>query len=117
MIFSALFQYKEIVKSYEIKKFNKIENAYELVASIVFIDDSELFINDYLFLNNKRYYSYHYQNKDKSLIFRYNTAPHHKSMATFPYHKHIPESVIESKVMSINFIFSEINELFVGRKQ
>jgi len=35
----------------------------------------------------KEDYSYHYQKGD-TLIFRYDNAPHHPEILTFPHHKH-----------------------------
>lgn len=34
-------------------------------------------------------YSYHYQDRNSDLIFRYDMAPHHPEIKTFPHHKHI----------------------------
>ena len=34
-------------------------------------------------------YSYHYQDQHGQLIFRYDNAPHHPKIATFPHHKHV----------------------------
>lgn len=34
-------------------------------------------------------YAYHYQDRQASLIFRYDNAPHHPDVATFPHHKHV----------------------------
>jgi hypothetical protein len=36
----------------------------------------------------RRMYSYHYQDADANLIFRYDDTPHHPDLNTFPYHKH-----------------------------
>ncbi len=34
-------------------------------------------------------YSYHYQDKAEKIVFRYDMAPHHKEIKTFPHHKHL----------------------------
>ena len=31
-------------------------------------------------------YSYHYQDRNSDLIFRYDMAPHHQEVKTFPHH-------------------------------
>jgi len=36
----------------------------------------------------RRMYSYHYQDADAALIFRYDDTPHHPSLSNFPHHKH-----------------------------
>jgi len=33
-------------------------------------------------------YSFHWQDKDKNIIKRWDNAPHHKQLKTFPHHKH-----------------------------
>jgi hypothetical protein len=40
-------------------------------------------------LNKSIKYSYHWQSTESKLIVRWDNAPHHFSIATFPYHKHI----------------------------
>lgn len=34
-------------------------------------------------------YAYHYQNSQADLIFRYDNAPHHPQIGTYPHHKHV----------------------------
>ncbi len=34
-------------------------------------------------------YSYHYQDEAGQLLFRYDMAPHHPDVMTFPHHKHL----------------------------
>ena len=36
----------------------------------------------------RRMYSYHYQDAEAALIFRYDDTPHHPSLSNFPHHKH-----------------------------
>ncbi len=43
------------------------------------------------FIVVKTDYTYHYQDSENRLIFRYDNAPHHPEVATFPHHKHILE--------------------------
>ncbi len=41
-------------------------------------------------------YRYHYRDKDNRLVFRYDNAPHHPNISTFPHHQHsgAEESVV-----------------------
>ena len=41
-------------------------------------------------------YAYHYQTKQGTLIFRYDNTEHHRSVSTFPHHKHSPDGAVES---------------------
>lgn len=59
-------------------------------------------------LEVKPKYRYHYMDKDKNLIFRYDNAAHHKEIATFPHHKHTPKGVEESNEPTIKTIMKEI---------
>ncbi len=47
-------------------------------------------------------YRFHYMDKDKNLIYRWDTSPHHKKVHSFPYHLHTKRGVEDSKKM--NFI-------------
>jgi len=60
-------------------------------------------------LPDKIAYSYHYQDKEKVLIFRYDNAEHHPEISSYPHHKHIPKSNIEaSKEMFLAEVLFEI---------
>ena len=57
-------------------------------------------------------YSYHYQDRQGNLLFRYDMAPHHREIPTFPYHKHIHQNiVIESVCPTLEQIMDEIEEI------
>ncbi len=61
--------------------------------------------------NSKTKYRYHYMDKDKNLIFRYDNAAHHKEISTFPHHKHTPNGVEESNEPNIGDIMKEIEKI------
>ena len=56
-------------------------------------------------------YRYQYMNADGAMIFRYDNAPHHHNLATFPHHKHIGEQVIESEEPTLRKVIEEIIDL------
>lgn len=64
---------------------------------------------------DKYKYSYHYQDANTQMIFRYDMAPHHKDVATFPHHKHIAASsdVLEALPPTLRDILNEI-ETFIA---
>ncbi len=72
-----------------------------ITGKLVFIDNSIL---DFMELLSKKEaeYRFHYMDKSKELIFRWDTAPHHKKIKTFPYHMHTKKEVKESK--KVNFV-------------
>jgi len=84
-------------------------------GDVYFIDKSVLHFIEFVNVKEKteRYkYSYHYQDEDGKVIFRYDMAPHHIEIETFPHHKHLDsEKVIKSSAPSLTEIFNEIEDL------
>ena len=70
-------------------------------GKIIFDNLSELHFREIISftfadLSDKIAYSYHYQDKEKVLIFRYDNAEHHPEIPSYPHHKHILNSNIEA---------------------
>ncbi|MEM2144151.1 MAG: DUF6516 family protein [Candidatus Jordarchaeaceae archaeon] len=85
---------------------------------ITFIDKSRLelreYVNDML---RKLSYSYNYTSSENTLLFRFDNAPHHKEIKTYPHHKHTANGrVKESKEKEVNQIKKEIDSLLSNRK-
>ena len=53
-------------------------------------------------------YRYQYMDENQALIFRYDNAPHHKSMRTFPHHKHTLSEVQPSPEPTLHGVLLEI---------
>jgi len=60
-------------------------------------------------------YRYQYMDKSRSLVFRYDNAPHHPEIASFPHHKHIPEHHLESKEPDLESVLFEITRLLQNK--
>jgi len=74
-------------------------------------DGTKLHIFEYVDFNlHKIDYSYHWQNKDKMLIERWDNAPHHKEIETFPHHMHNGENIMPSDEPTFVEILSKIGE-------
>ncbi|WP_333653782.1 toxin-antitoxin system TumE family protein [Dissulfurispira sp.] len=56
-------------------------------------------------------YSFHYQDKDGSMIFRYDNAKHKPDLG-FDSHKHVKEKVLISEVPELRNILEEIMVTF-----
>lgn len=57
-------------------------------------------------------YSYQYQRKNGDLVFRYDMAPHHREIGTFPYHKHTGSNmVIEAPCPTLSQVLDEIDDI------
>ena len=55
-------------------------------------------------------YRYHYMRSDGELIFRYDNVPHHSEISTFPDHKHLSDSIVESGPVNLRDVVEEILE-------
>ena len=55
-------------------------------------------------------------NKEKIIIFRYDNATHHKNIKTYPHHKHLKDSVIESYEMNLFDILLDIASMIQNKK-
>lgn len=102
---------------------SQIENrgniALYVRLEIVFSDMSELHVREYFITIpefTKIAYSYHYQNHEKSMIFRYDNAEHHTEIPTFPYHKHLNDQVASSKASPLMEVIEEVLRLLLREK-
>lgn len=69
-------------------------------GTLVFIDNSTLDFME-LVSEEKREYRFNYLDKDKNLIYRWDSAPHHKGVSSFPFHLHTKRKIEESRQMSL----------------
>ena len=100
-----------IVKSFEVQEFRQKFSSFYLKLKIVFVDNSILFTKEY-FDTQSRNYSFHWQTNDEKLIIRWDNAPHHKNISSYPHHQHIKENAIvhESNVISLIEVFEYIEK-------
>lgn len=78
-------------------------------------DDSELHIFEYVDSSAHRInYSYHWQDKEKRLITRWDNAPHHPEIGTFPHHVHEGAEVKPSEESTFVEILKQITEKSVS---
>ena len=90
----------------------KIYNATQgyIGGSIIFENNHRL---DFVEVKNtdieqKLKYRYHYMNENQVMIFRYDNAPHHAEVATFPHHKHEGDDIKESPEIILYQVLLEI---------
>lgn len=53
-------------------------------------------------------YRYHYMDEMNKLVFRYDNAPHHNEVNSFPHHKHLPDRVTASCEPELRAVLMEI---------
>lgn len=85
-------------------------------ATITFTDGSELHLFEYVVLGDgdvhREDYRYHYQTAEAELIWRWDNAPHHPEIETFPHHVHVGDEVRESKPVDLEEVLGEIARRF-----
>lgn len=100
----------EYVLTSEIKIDARTEKIGLIKGAVMFIEDSKLFFTEYLDLRykvEKLTYSFHYQDKNNNLIFRYDNAVH-SSAGNFQNHKHIGSNIIRSEIPELRDVLEEI---------
>ncbi len=98
----------KLVSDFTINDIRRSNETYYLNLKIIFIDNSELFIRDYVDLNHRKY-SFHWQDNNGELIKRWDNAPHFVDLITFPHHVHLSsENVIESHDISLEEVLNHI---------
>jgi len=60
-------------------------------------------------------YRFQYMDKTSQMVFRYDNAPHHSELSTFPHHKHLPDRVIPSAMPTLTDILNEISAVLLGK--
>lgn len=60
-------------------------------------------------------YRLHYMNSNGQMLFRYDNAPHHPEIDSYPHHKHTPDKIVPSTMPSIKDILNEISTIIIGR--
>lgn len=79
-------------------------------GSVIFINGSKLIFTEYLDLRykiEKLTYSFHYQDKNGNLIFRYDNAVHSPAL-NFKNHKHTRSDILQSKIPELKDVLEEI---------
>ena len=100
----------EVVKFRLIKEFIGVNRGFIRFA-VELRDGTELYVFEYVDSSmHKIDYSYHWQNKEKKLIKRWDNAPHLKEIETFPNHMHNGEDIMASSEPSFVEILKKIGE-------
>ena len=79
-------------------------------GNLEFLDNSYLFFKEYINLQDsieKLSYSFHYQDQDNNLIFRYDNAKHKPDLG-YANHKHIKNKILPSEIPNIEQVIIEI---------
>ncbi|HEY7494492.1 MAG TPA: DUF6516 family protein [Candidatus Tectomicrobia bacterium] len=82
-----------------------------LTGTLTFADDSKLHFSEYVDQTgevvDKLMYTYHYQDMDNQLIFRYDNALHKPTLPS-AMHKHLPAQIIAAFAPTLDEVLAEI---------
>ncbi|QTA86140.1 toxin-antitoxin system TumE family protein [Desulfonema magnum] len=58
-------------------------------------------------------YRYHCMDAEKEMIFRYDNAPHHCEIDTYPHHKHISDKIYACDMPDLKDVMDEITAFVI----
>jgi len=83
-----------VIKSYHLtREMIKDLEVYLRIRAFM-VDNGQMDIFIYVTSNHEitlEKYSFHWQDKDKKLVMRWDNAPHHLELENFPHHLHLEE--------------------------
>lgn len=91
-----LLRQSKVVKKFELLQFIVEEEHQLFYAKVILRDNSILYVREAISSERGSRYSYHWQGKIRKLIMRWDNAPHHRDIATYPHHKHSNGKVMAS---------------------
>ncbi len=111
----SLDNHRNIIEDQIIKTNAFTEDKGSIEGEVLFTDETSLGFMEVVNTNKieKEKYKYHYMDKDKHMIFRYDNAPHHKDLKTFPHHKHTKTGIEESKEPNFDIVITEIEKQMI----
>ncbi len=93
-------------------------NTGYVAGEVLFVDGSRLMFFEFLRRRvsslDRGKYRYHYMDIYDQLIFRYDNAPHHPTVATFPQHKHTPTGIVASATPDFAMVLAEAEQVVLG---
>ena len=116
MIEAYFYQIEEILNEFPtIRSYTLRKKVYNVKQG--FISGSIVLKNGYMLdfvevkdaeSSAKLKYRYQYMNQHHEVVFRYDNAPHHRQLKTFPHHKHLPKNIEESGEPNLFDVLLEI---------
>ena len=109
---TGLIQSSDITTAFRTDKIGLLQ------GRIVFLDGSILFFKEYLDVRyrlDKKAYSFHYQDVQATLRFRYDNA-FHKPALGFTDHKHLGQEIIPADIPELQGILEEIIQAYFSEE-
>ena len=89
------------VSHFEVLDFKSWETGLYVKLMVLIKDSSVLYIREYND-ERERHYSFHWQDSQGELLLRWDNAPHHKELKTFPHHRHNKKQIEESTDITLS---------------
>ncbi|MDQ1350920.1 MAG: hypothetical protein QG657_1222 [Acidobacteriota bacterium] len=104
-----LLKESPIVRDAEILSLLQGGNFYYLKMKAFIINGTLLFIK--IYLSDTEYdYSFHWQDNQGILISRWDNAPHHSGIGTYPHHIHTPIGINDSYEITLQDVLGQIKK-------
>ena len=84
------------VVDYDVQAFRTWSGGGYFKIAVWLVDGGTLHAREYVD-ENERCYSFHWQDANSQLLVRWDNAPHHPDLTTFPHHRHEAGMVTECK--------------------
>lgn len=97
------------VEEYEVLDYRDWMGGFYYRLVIRLRNHTTLFVREYVD-ETERTYFFHWQDQNNQMIVRWDNAPHHRYIPTFPHHKHTSDGVFESSVIALPDVLEEIRK-------
>jgi len=96
-------------------EFNLVSEEMGIIkGKIVFVNSNVLDFRELVSAEHTDY-RFQFMNGNNRLIYRWDSAPHHKEITSFPFHLHTPEGVRECEKVNLIEVFEIIKALMLKR--
>jgi len=88
-------------------------------GQIIFMNSSileiSIFVTEFSNTLSIDKYRFQYMDNHGKMHFRYDNAPHHHELPTYPHHKYTPDKTIQATLPSLKDILNEISAIIIGK--
>ena len=95
------------IETYEVEDYRQWNGGFYYRLKIRFQNQAALFVREYVD-ESERSYAFHWQDENEKMIMRWDNAPHHSHLFTYPHHKHTQEGISESTAITLAEVLDEI---------
>lgn len=100
------------VSNYEVLTFRTWTGGGYLKMTLQLVDGSTLHAREYVD-ESERHYSFHWQDEKSQVLVRWDNAPHHPDLPSFPHHRHEGAKVTESKPATLADVLETLETMLL----